>query len=326
MKKFMLVLMVALVGGISKSVAQSKLVATLTHGDDIRMFYGANALSQAHYAAQSGDVITLSGGEFTGITITKSVILRGTGFDATEPTIVQGTTLNITSSDTNHFSVEGIRFSSLSLSGSCVEPLFLKCYLGSVSTEEACHIKDALFVNCRVFFSMKQGYMSAKFSHCDISNFNIVSNLQLKVQFINSVVSGYSLSYFRNSSFINSILICSNSSSDALPAETVAMNCVVLTKSSYYTVFSKMQGSEISCYVLPYDNILQFFSNSGNRELSDEAKTTYLGTDGTEVGLYGGKYPYTTTPAYPRITKLNVSKQTTPDGKLSVDIEVSAAE
>ena len=68
------------------------------------------------------------------------------------------------------------------------------------------------------------------------------------------------------------------------------------------------------------------YSEAQQFELSDEAKTTYLGTDGTEVGMHGGVLPYDTTPSYPQITRMNVANKTTADGKLSVEIEVSAAE
>ena len=36
-------------------------------------------------------------------------------------------------------------------------------------------------------------------------------------------------------------------------------------------------------------------------ELTDAAKTKYIGTDGTEVGLYGGEYPWTKKPSSPRV-------------------------
>lgn len=61
-------------------------------------------------------------------------------------------------------------------------------------------------------------------------------------------------------------------------------------------------------------------------ELTDEAKTKYLGTDGTEVGIYGGSLPFEARISNPQITKLNVASKSTADGKLSVDIEVKAAE
>lgn len=68
------------------------------------------------------------------------------------------------------------------------------------------------------------------------------------------------------------------------------------------------------------------YSRDQKFELCNEAKTKYLGTDGTEVGMHGGLLPYNSIPSYPRITKMNVANKTTADGKLSVEIEVSAVE
>lgn len=69
-----------------------------------------------------------------------------------------------------------------------------------------------------------------------------------------------------------------------------------------------------------------FISNEATYELTDEAKAKYLGIDGTQVGIYGGNIPFDTTPSNPQIVKCNVASKSTADGKLSVDIEVKAAE
>ena len=68
------------------------------------------------------------------------------------------------------------------------------------------------------------------------------------------------------------------------------------------------------------------YADSQTFELSENAKTTLLGTDGSEIGMYGGPVPYTSQPSYPQITKMNVANKTTADGKLSVEIEVNSAE
>ena len=60
------------------SFAQQQL-ATLNHNDSITVYYGASALQQAHNAAVAGDIITLSPGSFTSVTITKPVSIRGAG-------------------------------------------------------------------------------------------------------------------------------------------------------------------------------------------------------------------------------------------------------
>ena len=67
-------------------------------------------------------------------------------------------------------------------------------------------------------------------------------------------------------------------------------------------------------------------SDSEAFELTDEAKAKYLGVDGTQVGIHGGNLPYNEQPSTPQITKCNVAAKSTADGKLSVEIEVKAAE
>ena len=63
------------------------------------------------------------------------------------------------------------------------------------------------------------------------------------------------------------------------------------------------------------------FSREEHFLLTEEAATTYLGTDGTQVGIYGGDMPYDPTPASPHVKKFSV-KSTTEDGKLRVSLEV----
>ena len=62
MKKIFLSLVATMVATVSFAQA---LVATLSHGDDIKFFYGTRAFQQAMDAAKDGDVINLSSGDFT---------------------------------------------------------------------------------------------------------------------------------------------------------------------------------------------------------------------------------------------------------------------
>lgn len=63
------------------------------------------------------------------------------------------------------------------------------------------------------------------------------------------------------------------------------------------------------------------WNDSFNFELTDEAKTKYLGTDGTEVGIYGGEQPFNLTPSNPQITKFDMTSSAE-NGKLTVKINV----
>ena len=66
------------------------------------------------------------------------------------------------------------------------------------------------------------------------------------------------------------------------------------------------------------------FKEGSFYELLDNLKTSWLGNDGTERGMYGSNWPFDPTTTNPRITKFNVAKKTTADGKLPVEIEVEA--
>ena len=76
--------------------AQTSLIASLKHGDEISVYYGEKALQMAHDAAVDGDVITLSSGTFSAVYFNKGVTIRGAGMEAnpekgTEATIVRTT-------------------------------------------------------------------------------------------------------------------------------------------------------------------------------------------------------------------------------------------
>lgn len=165
-------------------------------------------------------------------------------------------------------------------------------------------------------------------AHCFVQWYSNSNNNGSKAQFVYCVVRGIFQNMY-DSSFINSI-VCSTSPSNAnyLPSSTVAMNTLAIGSNPY----TNMQGIQIDCssvssYSSVFNSYTGTYSDSETFDLTDEAKTTYISTDGTtEIGLYGGQNPYSIIPLYPRISTMNVAKQATADGKLSVEIEVSAAQ
>ena len=56
--------------------------------------------------------------------------------------------------------------------------------------------------------------------------------------------------------------------------------------------------------------------------MSDEVRKKYVGSDGKELGIYGGSMPFTSKTSIPQITKCEVAPQSTKEGKLSVNIVV----
>ena len=338
MKKFMFILMVALVGGISKSSAQNTLVATLTHGDEITMFYGINAFVKAHNAAVDGDIINLSGGKFNSTTITKGITIRGTGTYVanivTNPThIINTLEINLPETATDRLSIEGCTFDD------CVSAKALKnAYFLKNSFNNGFFLKGVVtnttFVNCSLSGSSGSGsngiyspqYKSSiQFINCKIYYVNISAGT---FAFINCLILpnyGYEAHSISNSSLVNCILYYTSTSTPSsrhqLPATSSAWNCVAVGAGAQ-NVFANLSSPQNCTYATKEI----FIDGSYFKDLTDEAKATYLGNDGTPVGIYGGVFPYDMTPTYPQITKMNVANKTTADGKLSVEIEVSATE
>lgn len=56
-------------------------IAVLQSGENVKVFKGPNALTNAHEEAVDGDVITLSEGSFNACNITKSVSIYGAGYE-----------------------------------------------------------------------------------------------------------------------------------------------------------------------------------------------------------------------------------------------------
>ncbi len=338
MKKLFLSLVAIMAATVS--FAQNTLVATLSHGEDISMYYGTYALRDAMNAAASGDVINLSGGAFQAVDITKGVTLRGTGIDDAAPTyITSDFNINVPSEDANRLSMEGIRCTgTIYMHGTCNSPYFVKSAFYSFYYNYDTTFKNAVFANCRISDSYRQkGNSSVQFINSYVSGFQNEGE-NVATSFINCVIypayEGLDLDYISNSQLMNCIIYqmyykdC-NDGNRNLPITTIATNCVAIGYDNPFRGQVASTGNKQVNYN-EFNKVFKTFTGSYSEaqqfELSDEAKTTYLGTDGTEVGMHGGVLPYDATPSYPQITRMNVANKTTADGKLSVEIEVSAAE
>lgn len=323
---------------VTISFAQSSLLATLSHEGQISTFYGATALREAHSAATHGDIITLSSGTFVSVDITKAITLRGAGMAIdtvhnTLPTVISGTfSINIADSVSQKLTIEGVYSNYDIYYNNVSNPVFLKSrfrriWYGRSSVSDK--IKDAMFVHCRIANGiLLAGNCSASLSNCIVNCPDSYDGKTSNFEFTNCVV--YDYSDVKASSCINCVLISglAYNSFEYLSGSCSAYNNISNNKGSFYnipnntnrmvekieTIFKTYKGGR-------FENL-----DSENFELTDAAKAKYLGSDGTQVGIYGGMLPYNTTPSNPQITKCKVASKSTADGKLSVDIEVKAAE
>ena len=63
------------------------------------------------------------------------------------------------------------------------------------------------------------------------------------------------------------------------------------------------------------------FKEGEDYELTDVAKESLKGNDGSEMGMYGGLQPYDPMPSYPVIQSISVDKQSNEQGKINVTVK-----
>ena len=68
------------------------------------------------------------------------------------------------------------------------------------------------------------------------------------------------------------------------------------------------------------------YSDSETFELTTTAASTYKGTDGRQIGVYGGMMPFNPQPSNPQITNCTVAEKSDANGMLSIDITVQGAQ
>lgn len=325
LKRAALFVLLVCVAGTAKSLAQTQ-VATLQHGEETTAFYGINAFVQAHEAAESGDIITLSSGNFVPTDITKGITLRGAGvavdtLASTLPTVIGGEFTFAMEEESDLLSIEGILFTNTVHYGYAETPVFTRCNFTSISPGSGWML-NAQFINCYIGEIHHQNAYSTQFINCVVwGAWNITNNTP--ATFVNSILNCTDvyegllatnsiivnwLWYWFSStcSFINCIGIGGSPFGDGY-----ALNCSVY--SDFDEVFESFTGFTDD---YTFDSFLEQFI------LKDEIATGFLGTDGTQVGIHGGPIPYSPYPNYMVRSNVTVAPRSTIDGQLNIEVEV----
>lgn len=320
--------------------AQSSLIATLSHEGEITAFYGSNALKDAHKVAVHGDAITLSSGSFTATDITKAVTLRGAGMqldtinNVLPTTIIGDFVIQIADTVTKKLTVEGIFHNhKISVKGQLKGARFIKSrfkdfevyghpFFGIIVNSSFLHCK----ISERFFIRENSDVLLNNCYVCGLSSDFSTSS----VQFLNSIVQIKSGAISNNHNIVlyNCIFIgTKGSSGDYLSSSCVAYNCVAMNCfDNNFFRYIPNTTNQMSTFQVVFKDFTGTYYDNTTFELTDEAKGKFLGTDGTQVGIFGGNFPFDPTTSNPHITKCNVAAKSTADGKLSVDIEVNGAE
>ncbi len=345
MSAALFVLLLVVVG--TKNALAQNLVATLQHGDDVSMYYGSNAFVQAHEAAQTGDIITLSSGTFNPTTITKAITMRGAGccidtITGIYPTVFNDELTADISDEEHSLTMEGICVNSSFSFGVLNNPRFIKCNFNYLhSTGNSSMMQNAQFVNCMVFYVSDFDNGSDVFaSNTQFIN-SVVAHLGLEnctdgthISFSNSII-WFPSSYgqIQGLSAINSIFYTSSYNqgyiSNISTASSSFNNCISIRIANLFANATNSTNMSVGNFEEVFDT---FNGNYYNIEFNDfiyerfvlnnDFATSFLGNDGTEIGIHGGIAPYNPRPNYMVLKQCNVANQSTIDNKLSVEIQV----
>lgn len=316
MKTRLLVMLLAaiLLGSISVgAVTVNK--ALLQHNGQVTLFDGSN-MQAAVDAAQDGDTIFLTLGTFNPFTITKKITIRGTG----ETSIINGdVTIEIPYSPT----LESPLLESLAVSGNVTVSSSLSnfqlrkckisgyCYLGggqnggiNGGTIEKCQIgyvrflssvnnstyygnvDDFYFDRCNITKGMflRSNIKSMTVMNSNVYFLNAENSLSNNTTFVNCYIT-YLYTQDLSCTFINSLLhYGSNYSYQGGSMSKLTITSSVLLNTLVNTNYLSIGSSSVThnCY----------FASNPSTSTTDLQYNGYLGTDGTIVGPYGGRTPY----------------------------------
>ncbi len=328
MKKLFSIALVAIFAFAMNVKAQSPLVATLNHEGTISVFYGADAFVNAHNAAEHGDAITLSSGSFMSTDITKAVSIHGAGMLVDSITNLQPTILlkdfNIEVPDTtdHRLLLEGIYHDGdMNLRFSRNAQL-LKCRIKEIgyTHESGQRPIDISFVHCRIQELGMNGGSSANFTNCIVDKKGYIDN-EVPLIFTNCFLGFASIGY---ADCRNCVLISgTNGGGYAGGSNSVYNNCILISTNTGEHLGANQYNKTIS--IEDAGDLVGEYSDMKTYELPENVKNLIKGTDGTEVGIYGGSFPYDPTPSNPQITKFTVDKKSSADGKLNVVVEINGA-
>ena len=328
------------------SVYADQHSAMLQQGDSIALFYGTDALNQAYAVADSGAVITLSRGQFAGLTIEKPLTIVGYyGFsDApAEGTVIAGD-VTITA---NKVTVDGIRITGTLILGDISNCIIRHSGLNKfgASDNSKMHVNtilDQSYVKETILKSLCEKGKDLVIKNSTVRTQNRqIDNPDNPVYFTNNVIcmldgnnatTDYMLPY---AVYVNNIIVYNgfsngegdrNSSvlSQRYPSTYINNGWCRGRSSSYNQTRSYgTTASVVDDVEIDLKNILSGSDQTYNMPYPTYPNDPGLGSDGTPRGPLGGS-GFTDRPSIPRITSREIGVNPDAEGKLNVKITVSA--
>ena len=279
--------------------------AMLVHNGEVTLYDG-DKIQEAVNAASDGDAIYLTLGTFKPFNVTKNITIRGVG----ETSIIDGdVTISIPGSPKLTSPVmEALAVSGTVNVGAQVDDMIIrKCKIGNFTI--SAQVDGAVLDRCYITNTMTQSSYIKGMTVVNTKLYQVKANsgATQNTTYINCNINRlYVLSF--SGTIINSIIGASlnsngNSGSNGSSiSSTVLLNTLIYSYSNYVAIASS-SVTQNCYYKKDYVNSLINPSSCECALTTSELQSnSYLGTDGTVVGVYGGETPYTLVPSVPKVT------------------------
>jgi len=346
--KQLLTLNIALFALVLATSAQ-KYVTTLQHNGVAQAFYGQNSLIEAYNASVKGDTLNLSGGYFNAPTaFAKGITVIGSGHFP-DPTGVVEKRTKILSGLTINFGADSLRLEGLYIDGdinyaaasSINYVKVIRCRLASarfnsnseLASKNYCSFEECFIegginfnnygINLYVYHSIIKStpIILDNWYETSVSNINGSAQIDGNIFIpISSVAFGNVIgSLINNNIIITQYFLFRGFDSNTLINNLFIQSTVNFGTNSYSNNYLGVPQADI--FVNETGNAIDY---THDYHLKNPEK--YIGTDGTQVGLYGGTIPFKEKglPTNPQITSKHIASETDVNGNLDVNITVKA--
>jgi len=336
-KLFFIATLVFIILAIQTANAQNP-ITTLEHTGTTTVFYGQNSLVDAYTASVNGDYLYLSTGYFTAPTaIAKGVKIIGAGHFPDSANVARRTTI-----------ITGISINK-GADSLLLEGLYIN---GNVSYQSDASINFVKVFRCRlesVLFNSSSDAASknnCSYEECFINNNFDFHNYGVNLKVYHSIISGsLGVFYINGSSLIDGNIFLENGYTVQYVNGSLIKNNIFIKDNNYiFTCNSSIFANNLfvnqsvnfgsNLHYNNYTGIAQsniFVNQTGNtidytHDYHLKNPITYLGTDGTQVGLYGGTTPFKDkgAPSNPQILTKTVGDQTDTNGNLQINFKIKA--
>ena len=337
MKKTFTIFIIACLLGMANLQAQ---VANLEHQGTSSVYYGSSSFVDAYNASVDGDVIILSSGTFatsvhnSQLSIEKQIKIIGAGHY--NDSIYSATYIDYLplGNYTSNITIEGIKLGTLFVNNAtnltirrCNILYTLGLYTGSCSNLciEGSVLSGLAFNNLSNNVIIRNNIIYgiiSRFSGTAIIENNILVTPYCSYSFTS--INGAIIN--NNVIIVNYTWSCYGGISQYCSGNVFENNFVDTPSSNRFDPNTNTDlNNNYGVITTLYPNGLSsVFSYSTDYHIQNP--TQYLGTDGTQIGIYGGSAPYkeNAVPSNPRIVHKFIAPQGDADGNLQINIKVKA--